>query len=134
MDELQDTGFHYWPSSYLHGVVDSPEEAESVLGEMLAAGIPKDQLHTWYGPAGSAAIDPTGQKHGRLARLWRTLEKATPERELLERYAREVDAGHVCIGVQIGSPEGVRVLADILRQHGGHLISYFSVGSVQHLN
>jgi hypothetical protein len=39
----------------------------------------------------------------------------------------------VCIGVQIASPEAVRVLADILKQHGGHLISYFTVASVQHL-
>ena len=101
---------------------------------MIAAGIPRDQLHTWYGPAGSAAIDPTGRNHGRMARLWRTLEKATPERELLERYASEVEGGHVCIGVQIASRQGVRVLTDILKQHGGHLISYFSPGSVQHLS
>jgi len=133
VEELQDTGFHFWPSSYLHGVVDSRDEAEATLGDMIAVGIPKDQLHTWYGPGGSAAIDPTGQNHGRLARLWRTLERATPERELLEHYAKEVDAGHVCIGVQIASPEAVRVLADILKQHGGHLISYFTVASVQHL-
>ena len=133
VDELQDTGFHYWPSSYLHGIVDSPEEAESTLADMIAAGIPKDQLHTWHGPNGSAAIDATGRNHGRLARLWRTLEKATPEGELLERYASEIDAGHVCIGVQIASQEGVRVLGQIFKQHGGHLISYFSVGSVQRL-
>jgi nucleotide-binding universal stress UspA family protein len=132
VEELQDTGFHYWPSSYLHGVVDSVEDAESALGEMIAAGIPRDQLHTWFGAAGSAAID--GRNRGRMARLWRTLEKATPERELLERYASEVDGGHVCIGIQIGSQQGVRVLTDILKQHGGHLISYFTVGSVQHMN
>jgi len=133
VDELQDSGFHFWPSSYLHGIVDSPEEAESTLGDMIAAGIPKDQLHTWHGPNGSAAIDPSGRNHGRLARFWRTLEKATPERELLERYASEIEAGHVCIGVQIASPEGVRVLVEIFKQHAGHLISYFSVGSVQRL-
>jgi nucleotide-binding universal stress UspA family protein len=134
VEELQDTGFHYWPSPYLHGVVDSPDEAESALRDMLAAGLSKEQVHTWYGPAGYAAIDPSGRHHGRMARLWRTLERATPERDLLERYASEVDAGHVCIGVQIGSPEGVRVLTEILKQHGGHSISYFSVGSVQYLN
>jgi nucleotide-binding universal stress UspA family protein len=134
VEELQDTSFHYWPSPYLHGIVDSPEEAESTLADMIKVGIAKDQLHTWHGPNGSAAIDPTGQKHGRMARLWRLLEKATPERELFERYASEIEAGHVCIGVQIASPEGVRVLADILKQHGGHLISYFSVGTVQHLS
>jgi nucleotide-binding universal stress UspA family protein len=134
VEELQDTGFHYWPSPYLQGVVDSIDEAESALADIITAGVPKDQLHTWYGPAGSAAIDPTGRNHGRMARIWRALEKATPERDLLDRYASEVEAGHVCIGVQIASQEGVRVLAEILKQHGGHLISYFSIGSVQHLS
>jgi nucleotide-binding universal stress UspA family protein len=134
VEELQDRDFHYWPSSYLHGIVDSIDEAESALGDMLAAGLAKDQLHTWFGPDGSAAIDPTGRNHGRMARLWRSLERATPERELLERYANEVDAGHVCIGVQIGSPEAVRVAAGILEHHGGRLLSYFSVGSVERLS
>ena len=133
VEERQETGFHYWPSSYLHGVVDSLDEAESTLRDMIAAGIPIPQLHTWHGPHGSAAIDPTGRNHGRLAKLWRTLEKAMPERELLEHYASEIEAGRVCIGVQIASPEGVRVLADIFKQHGGHSIAYFSLGSVQHL-
>ena len=101
---------------------------------MLTAGLGKHQLHTWYGHDGAVAIDPTGRHHGRMARLWRALEKATPERDLLERYANEVNAGHVCIGVQIASLEAAQVLAGILRQHGGHSISYFSKGSVQRLN
>jgi nucleotide-binding universal stress UspA family protein len=132
--ELQDTTFRFWPSSYVHGVVDSVEDAESALAEIITAGVPKNQLHTWFGPAGSAAIDPDGRHHGRMARLWRLLEKATPERDLLEQYASEVDAGRVCIGGHIDSPEGARVMADILKHHGGRLISYFSVGAVQHLH
>ena len=134
VDALQDPVFRYWPSFYLYGVVDSTEAAELALIDLLAAGVPEDQLHTWHGPAGAAAIDPSGQKHGRMARLWRALEKATGERELLEHYAREVERGHVGIGVHCGAGDGLRVLTEILRKHGGHLISYFSVGSVERLS
>ena len=134
VDELQDSSFHYWPSFYLYGVVDSTEAAELALVDLLAAGVAEDQLHTWHGPAGAAAIDPTGQRHGRMARLWRALEKATGERELLDHYASEIERGHVGIGVQCGAGEGRRVLTEILRKHGGHLISYFSVGSVERLS
>jgi nucleotide-binding universal stress UspA family protein len=133
LDSVQDTSFHYWPSSYLYGIVDVPDEAESALQDMVVAGIAPDQLHVWSGPDGTAAMDSTGRHHGRAARLWRTLEKATPERDLLDRYAGEVETGHVCIGVQCAPGEEVHVLAGILKQHGGHLISYFSVGSVEHL-
>ena len=133
LDQLQDKVFHYWPTSYLYGVVDSTEAAESALGDLLAAGVTEDQLHTWHGPSGTAAIDATGQKHGRLARIWRAMEKATGERELLDHYASEVERGHAVIGVRCGSEEALRVLTEILRKHGAHLISYFSVGSVEHL-
>jgi hypothetical protein len=69
-----------------------------------------------------------------MARLWRALEKATGERDLLERYASEVARGHVSIGVHCGSGDGLRVLTEILRRHGGHLITYFSAGSVERLS
>jgi hypothetical protein len=134
VDELQDPVFRYMPSFYLYGVVDSTEAAELALVDLLAAGVAEDRLHTWHGPAGAAAIDPTGHLHGRMARFWRTLQKATGERKLLEHYASEVENGHVGIGVHCGSGDGLRVLTEILRKHGGHLISYFSVGSVKRLS
>jgi nucleotide-binding universal stress UspA family protein len=134
VDELQDPSFNYWPSFYLYGVVDSTEAAELALFDLLAAGVKEDQLHTWHGPAGVAAIDPTGQKHGPMARLWRALETVTGERDLLENYASEVERGHVRIGVQVRSGEKRQLLTEILQKHGGHLISYFSVGSVERLS
>ena len=134
VDALQDPDFHYWPSSQLYGVVDSLQDAELALADLVAAGVPEDRMHTWHGQAGTTTLDPTGRHHGRLAQIWRTLEKATPERELLQQYSREIEQGHVCIGVRCGAGQGRRVLTDILRRHHGHLISYFSMGSVERLS
>ncbi len=133
VEELQAPSFHYWPSFSLYCVMDSTEAAELALVDLIAAGVTEDQLHTWHGPAGAAAIDPAGQRHGPVARLWRALETVTGERELLEHYASEVESGHVGIRVQCGSGEG-RVFTEILRKHGGHLMSYFHVGSVERLS
>jgi len=133
-DEFQDTTFHYWPANHLYGVVDSPDRAESVLAELLDAGVPRDRVRTWYGPAGEKAIDPTGKDHGRTARIWRALEKATGERDLLDGYATAVREGHVCIGVRCGSGDGKDTVTAILRGHGAHLISYLSLGSVERLS
>jgi nucleotide-binding universal stress UspA family protein len=134
VDALKTGRFRYWPTQGLYGVVDSPDEAESALGELLQAGVPRELLHIWHGSTGRDAIDPTGEKHGRAAKLWRALERATPERDLLNRYAAEVESGHVCISVHCGAGEGRQIVASILQRHGGHLLAYFSVGSVERLS
>ena len=134
VDELRETRFRYWPTSFLYGVVESRDDAESALASLLAAGVPVDHLQTWHGPSCRETIDPTGESHSRMARLWRMLEKATPERQLLDRYAEEVERGHVCIGVRCGSGEGRKVVVALLEQHGGRLLSYFAVGSVERLS
>ena len=133
VEELRETVFHYWPASHVYGVVDSLANAELALADLLIAGVPRRHLHTWHGTSGKETIDPSGEKHGRIARFWRMLEKATPERELLDRYAEEVEKGRVCIGVRCGSSAAQQGVTQLLQRHGGHLISYFSVGSVEHL-
>lgn len=133
VDELRDTRFHYWPASHVYGIVDSLDEAENALADLLIAGVPRRALHTWHGPLGKEVLDPSGENHGRTAQIWRTLERAMPERSLLDRYGAEVESGHVCIGVRCGSRASRDLVAALLEQHGGHLISYFSLGAVEHL-
>ncbi|MEQ1907769.1 MAG: universal stress protein [Vicinamibacterales bacterium] len=133
VEELRETVFHYWPASHVYGVVDSLANAESALADLLIAGVPRRHLHTWHGTSGKETIDGSGASHGRMARFWRMLEKATPERELLDRYAQEVEKGRVCIGVRCGSGPAQQGVTELLQRHGGHLISYFSVGAVEHL-
>jgi nucleotide-binding universal stress UspA family protein len=134
LDELRSRTFQYWPTSYLYAVVDTPEAAEPVLADLIATGVPKDHIRTWYGHAGKTAIDSSGEHHTRTARLWRALEKATGERELLDRYADEIERGHVCLGVRCGSREARDILASILQKHGARMISFFSIGSVERLS
>lgn len=133
VEELRDTGFHYWPASHVYGVVDSLDNAEQALAELLMAGVPRRALHTWHGPLGKDVLDPSGANHGRAAQIWRTLEKVMPERDLLDRYGAEVEHGHVCIGVRCGSRDSRDLVTQVLERHGGHLISYFSLGAVEHM-
>jgi hypothetical protein len=132
VDELRDRTFHYWPSSYLYAVVDSREKAESALQRLVQTGAPRESLRTWHGEGAEETIDPSGSRHGRGARIWRSLEKLTGEHDLFADYATEVRGGHVVIGVRCGS-EGKEIAADILRAHGGHRMAYLSVGSVERL-
>jgi hypothetical protein len=133
LEAHRDTTFHYWPAPYLYGVVNSHDEAETVLAHLLQVGVPADHLRTWYGEASDDPIDASGQHHGRVARLWRVLESITGERALLELYAQEVSNGHVCIGVRCGTTRAKTTVVSILREHGGYLLSYLSPGSVERL-
>jgi len=133
VDQLQATTFPYWPASYLYAVIDDPGAAEAALADLVAIGIPKDQMRTLVGASGKETIDPTGERHNRAARLWRAMERATPERGLIERYAKEAEQGHVCVGVRCRTGDRDTV-AGILRRRGGHLLSYFSIGSVERLS
>ena len=133
VDQLQATTFPYWPASYLYAVIDDPGAAEVALADLVVIGIPKDQMRTLVGASGKETIDPTGEHHTRAARLWRAMEKATPERGLIERYAKEAEQGHVCIGVRCRTVDR-DIIADILRRRGAHLLSYFSIGSVERLS
>jgi nucleotide-binding universal stress UspA family protein len=130
VDEVRDTAFHYWPSSYLYGVVDSREKAESALQRLVETGAPRTSLRTWHGEGSDDALDPNGERHGRGSRLWRTLEKLTGEHDLFEDYADELRHGHIVIGVRCSS-DGKAMAAEILRQHGGHRMAYLSLGSVE---
>jgi hypothetical protein len=132
VDEVRSSAFQYYPASQLCGVVDSRAEADATLEDLVAAGVPKERLHTWYGPSGRSAFAPTSDDGNRAARWWRELERSTGERELLDQYAAEVDHGNVCIGVRCG--DGRDVVTSIFHRHGGHLISYFSIGSVERLS
>ena len=133
VDELRATTFPYWPTSYLCAVIDDPDAAEVALADLVASGVPKARMRTLVGASGKETIDPAGEHHHRAARLWRALEKATPERGLIERYAKEAAQGHVCVGVRCRAVDRDAV-ADILRRRGGHLLSYFSIGSVERLS
>lgn len=131
--ELQATTFPYWPASYLYAVIDDPAAAEAALADLVAIGVARDQMRTLLGTSGRQTIDPTGEHHSRAARLWRAMEKATPERGLIDRYATEAEQGHVCVGVRCRKADR-DIVAGVLRRHGGHLLSYFSIGSVERLS
>ena len=120
--------FHFWPRSICTAWWFD-RAAGWRWSNALAAGVAEDHLHTRPGP-GAGAIDPTGQNTGG----WRGFLAAL-ESHRRTRVAR-APATEIERSVGAWSPlraEGRRVLTEF-RKHGGHLISYFSVGSVERLS
>jgi hypothetical protein len=133
IDDLRDPDFHLHPAHFLIGVVDAPREAEDALEDLIRRGVPRHEIHTWFGPAGVAAIDPDGRRHGWGARIWRAAQRATGEHHTFERYAEEIGQGHVCVGVHCRTAHDARSAGAILGRHGGHYVNYFGAIMIETL-
>ncbi len=69
---------------------------------------------------------PTGEEHGRLARIIRWLQKfGDMEPEHVRRHEQELLAGHYGIGVTAKEPEAREKVREILKSHNGHFINFY---------
>jgi hypothetical protein len=132
VSERRDLTFRANPVHFLMGIIDTMPDAEDAIAELLNRGITASEIHTWFGDEGVKAIDPNGQSHGLIARLWRGAQNATGEHHSFERYAEEIAEGHICLGVHC-APYRAPYVAAVLSEHGGHYLNYHGVTLVQHL-
>ena len=133
VQDLRDADFQLYPAHFLLGVVDAPRDAEAALEDLIARGVPKAELHTWYGPDGVRAIDPDGRRHGWTGRVWRAAQRATGEQHTFERYADELGEGHVCVGVHCRTAHDAMSATAVLSHHGGHYMNYFGAVMIETL-
>jgi len=133
VQNVQHLEFHLYPAHLLLGVVDAPGDAEATLEDLLAGGVARADLRTSFGSSGLAAIDPDGQMHGWIARLWRGAQRATGEHQTFAHYAEEVGRGHICVGVQCHSPREESIASAILDRHGAHFVNYFGAAMIETL-
>ena len=82
-----------------------------LLPKFVDHGVSTSEIHTWFGDEGVNTIDPEGQSHGLLARMWRSAQSATGQHRTFERYAEEIAEGHICVGVHCAPHKAQQVAA-----------------------
>ena len=121
----KDEGFLAYPTNRLVAVFDCDADAQATLDDLSSAGFAKS-FDAFCGTAGARLIDFSGEKHGYLAQLSRTLHHLNvPEGEQMDHYERELQAGHCMIMVQIDDADSQRRALEILRSHGAHFINRY---------
>lgn len=134
INSSESSEFIFYPTNKVVGVIDNPDDAQAALLDLQANGFAADDIDVLTGKKGAYRIDVTGEKHGLLARIVRSIEKLSDfEPVHIRRYEREMLTGHYCIGVTARSSDVREQVRKILRSYQGHFINYYGEFVIEEL-
>jgi hypothetical protein len=111
--------FLTYRSNVVIALMDSEEQVRQSFDELVAAGVPDQELFVLSGKRGAERLDPSGKGHGIRGRLSRLIDYFGDQREILERHARHMEQGGFGVAVPANEDQ-VETVSDILHRHGAH--------------
>jgi hypothetical protein len=118
--------FIKYPTGRLYAVLDEPAAGGRAVEALVAAGLEAERIEVLRGDTAADAFDGTGARHGRVARIRRTVEFALmdqmPDFAWYEAAIRE---GRTVVSVRPRGGVDRKRAVDVLRGLGGHFINYF---------
>jgi hypothetical protein len=132
-DRSEDSDFISYPTNKVVGIIDDPDDAKAALRDLRAAGFTADEIEVLTGEEGAHRIDVTGEGHGLLARIVRSVQKLVGNYESVHvrRHEQELLAGHYGIGVTAKEQEAREKVCEILKSHKGHFINFYGKWAVE---
>ena len=120
--------FIKYPTGRLYAVLDEPAAGGRAVEALVAAGIAPDRVEVLRGDTAADAFDGTGSRHGRLARVRRTLEFTLMDQMPdFAWYEAAIRDGRNVIAVRPAGPAQKSRAIEVLKGLGGHFINYFGV-------
>ena len=120
-----------YPTGWILGVLDDPNEAAQIGTELAAAGIGPDDRMILTGPDGAKRLDGLGSQSGFVARMHRVTQYLAmdqmPDFLVYEVALRE---GRAVVGVRPKDTERASAL-EVLKRHGAHFINRFGAWSTE---
>ena len=120
-----------YPTGWILGVIDDPNEAAQIETELAAAGIGPDDRMILTGPDGAKRLDGLGSQSGFVARMHRVTQYLAmdqmPDFLVYEVALRE---GRAVVGVRPKDAERASAL-EVLKRHGAHFINRFGAWSTE---
>lgn len=120
-----------YPTGWILGTIDDPDEAAGLDADLAAAGIAPDDRMILTGGEGAKRLDGLGRQSGFRARMHRVTQYLAmdqmPDFLVYELALRD---GRAVIGVR--PSDSVRSTAiDVLKRHGAHFINRFGAWSTE---
>ena len=113
-----------YPTGRVLGVFDAPGEADRAIDAVRGLGTAK--VERFHGSADADRFDATGQRHGPVARVLRTVQFSLMDQlPAMAWYEAALRDGKTVVAVRTRSrPETLRVV-EALKAAGGHFINHF---------
>jgi hypothetical protein len=127
-DVNDESDFIPYPTDRVVGIIDDVAEVQGALRDLKAAGFTADHIRVLTGEEGAHRIDVKGDEHGPLAHVVRSIQELIGDYEIKHaiRDEQELLAGHFGIGVIARDVEDRDKVRQILKEHHGHFINYYS--------
>ena len=117
-----------YPTNRVVGTVADDTRAHAAIEALLQDGFDPQDIDILHGEADVQRLDPTGTKHGFLARFQRTLIRTVSpaeEHKHLMHHIEDVRGGRFVIMVLAKKREQRVLAADILNAHGAEFIGFY---------
>ena len=86
------------------------------------------------GEKGAERLDVPGERHGFLAKVYRTVEKMGVESKHLQEYESELIEGHFLLAVDVSGEEERAQVSNIFKAHGGHRVTFYGRLTIEKLS
>ena len=123
-----------YPQDYLLGVFEDEAAADWTAGDLLDAGFVEDELMAFCGAEGARALDPSGEEHGLLFRIYRTIQNLYAEFDSMREYADAAVGGACVLGVRIPDDTRKEAASRIFARRGGRLVAAFGRMTVENID
>ena len=71
----EDKDFLTYPTNKVLGILNTPQELHGAVTKLNSAGFEKERVQVLCGEKGAERLDVAGERHGFLAKVYRTVEK-----------------------------------------------------------
>lgn len=116
-----------YPTNRVVGTVDEALKAGEAIAALLGAGFLREDIDVLHGDEDLHRLDPTGEEHGLLAQVQRTVIRTFDLEEFkhLTHHIEDVRAGRFVIMVLAKRREQRIAAADILHQFGAEFVGFY---------
>jgi hypothetical protein len=113
-----------YPSGKVLAVFGSEAEAGAAMEAVREAGAP--EIERFHGPSDADRFDGTGQRHGPIARAFRTVQFSLMDQlPAMAWYEAALREGKTIISVKTRNRPSTLRVVEVLKAAGGHFINHF---------
>jgi hypothetical protein len=113
----------FYPEGHILAVIDDRREAERAVQTLRESGVPAEDIELMDGAWFTESIHDIREHRNPLERLLAFL--AVEEREFIQAYVEESEAGHSIVVVQAEQADICERVAEVLARHGGRELRHY---------